>query len=131
MSSVYSQMIILCMIVLAGVALAIWARRILGANWSAAVTIKKGHQLIRSGPYALVRNPIYSGDILIVLGMALAVGKTRGLLGLVVMVAAVWHKGRTEERFLLTEFGDQYSDYQRAVGFLLPRLRSLSPGRAS
>lgn len=130
MSSVYSQTIILSVVVLAGVALAIWARRILGANWSAA-TIKKGHELIRTGPYALVRNPIYSGDILIVLGMSLAVGKTRGLLGLVVMVAAVWHKGRAEERFLLTEFAEQYVDYQRAVGFLLPRLRSLAPGPTS
>jgi protein-S-isoprenylcysteine O-methyltransferase Ste14 len=41
-------------------------------------------------------------------------------LGLTVMVAAIWHKGRTEERFLLAEFGDEYSTYQREVGFLIP-----------
>ena len=104
----------------AGVGFAISARHELGANWSSAVTIKTGHRLIRSGPYAIVRNPIYAGDIVIILGMALALGELRGLLGLALMVAAVWHKGRTEERFLLAEFGAEYADYQRDVGFLVP-----------
>jgi protein-S-isoprenylcysteine O-methyltransferase Ste14 len=109
-------------LVVAGVALAIWARRVLGTNWSAAVTIKEGHGLIRRGPYAIVRNPIYTGDVVIVLGMALALGEVRGLVGLVLMVVGVWSKGRAEERFLLAEFGDEYAAYQRDVGFLLPRV---------
>ena len=67
-----------------------------------------------------MRNPIYTGDIVIVLGMALGLGEFRGLVGLALMVAAVWHKGRVEERFLLAEFGDEYADYQREVGFLVP-----------
>jgi protein-S-isoprenylcysteine O-methyltransferase Ste14 len=54
--------------------------------------------------------------------MALALGEFRGLVGLALMVAAVWHKGRTEERFLLAEFDDDYADYQREVGFLIPRV---------
>ena len=110
------------LLVVAGAAFAIWARHTLGSNWSGAVTIKTGHRLIRSGPYALVRNPIYTGDIVIVLGMALALGEVRGLVGVAVMVVAVWHKGRTEERFLLAEFGAEYAEYQREVGFLLPRV---------
>ena len=113
-------------LVVAGVALAIWARRVLGVNWSAAVTVKAGHRLIRSGPYAVVRNPIYTGDIVIVLGMALASGEVRGLLGLALMVAAVWHKGRSEERLLRAEFGDEYAAYQRDVGFLMPLVRRRS-----
>jgi len=56
----------------------------------------------------------------IVLGMALALGELRGLIGLALMAAAVWHKGRSEERFLLAEFGDEYADYQREVRFLVP-----------
>jgi protein-S-isoprenylcysteine O-methyltransferase Ste14 len=108
-------------LVVFGVGFAIWARRVLGANWSAAVTIKEGHGLICSGPYAVVRNPIYTGDVAIVLGMALALGELRGLLGLAFMVAGVWSKGRAEERFLLAEFGDEYAAYRREVGFLLPR----------
>lgn len=118
-------------LVVAGVAFAIWARRILGADWSGTVTIKTGHRLVRSGPYAIVRNPIYTGDIVIVLGMAVALGAMSGFLGLALMVAAVWHKGRTEERFLLAEFGDEYADYQREVGFLLPRLLPRVSSRGS
>jgi isoprenylcysteine carboxyl methyltransferase (ICMT) family protein YpbQ len=108
------------LLVAAGAGFAIWSRHVLGANWSAAVTIKEEHRLIRRGPYAIVRNPIYTGDIAIVVGMALAVGEIRGLVGVALMVGAVWHKGRTEERFLLAEFGDEYADYQREVRFLLP-----------
>jgi protein-S-isoprenylcysteine O-methyltransferase Ste14 len=107
-------------LVAAGAGFAIWSRYVLGADWSAAVTIKEGHRLVRRGPYAVVRNPIYTGDITIVAGMALALGEYRGLVGLALMVGAVWHKGRTEERFLLAEFGDEYADYQREVSFLLP-----------
>ena len=111
-------------LVIAGIALAIWSRHILGANWSASVTIKTGHSLIRRGPYAVVRNPIYTGDIVIVLGMAVALGEVRGLLGLALMVGAAWHKARAEERFLLAEFGEEYADYRRSVGSLVPRIFS-------
>jgi protein-S-isoprenylcysteine O-methyltransferase Ste14 len=48
----------------AGLLFAIWARAYLGRNWSGAVTVKVGHQLIRTGPYRWVRHPIYSGMIL-------------------------------------------------------------------
>jgi protein-S-isoprenylcysteine O-methyltransferase Ste14 len=109
-------------LVVAGVALAIWSRQTLGANWSASVTIKTGHSLISRGPYAVVRNPIYAADIIMVLGMAVALGEVRGLLGLALMVGAAWHKARSEERFLLAEFGDEYAGYRRDVGFLLPRI---------
>lgn len=45
----------------AGVAMALWARWHLGANWSGAVTLKEGHELIRTGPYRAIRHPIYTG----------------------------------------------------------------------
>ena len=65
-----------------GAALAVWARLFLGANWSATVTIKQDHEIIRSGPYALVRHPIYSGFLLGMLGTAIAIGEVRGLLAI-------------------------------------------------
>ena len=58
----------------AGVAFAIWARHELGANWSGTVTIKEGHRLVRRGPYAVVRNPIYTGFVAATLGSAALVG---------------------------------------------------------
>src|SRR5580704_2769248 len=59
-------------VMVAGLAFAVWARVHLGTNWSGTVTLKEGHELIRSGPYALVRHPIYTGLLLAFAGTALA-----------------------------------------------------------
>lgn len=107
-------------LVIAGFGLAMWSRRVLGTNWSGAVRIVEGQHLVRSGPYAVVRNPIYSGIALGVLGTAVVGGTIGGLVGLALVVAALWRKGRMEERFLLAEFGDEYAAYQREVKFLIP-----------
>src|SRR5262249_44372574 len=65
----------------AGVLVAIWARYHLGTNWSATVTLKEGHELIRTGPYRAMRHPIYTGILLGLLGTAVAIGEFRALLG--------------------------------------------------
>jgi len=104
----------------AGVGFAIWARRELGTEWSGTVTIKEGHRLVRRGPYAVVRNPIYTGIILATLGTALTGGEVRGLLGLACVLVAVLFKVRTEERFLAEEFGDEFVSYKREVKSLIP-----------
>jgi protein-S-isoprenylcysteine O-methyltransferase Ste14 len=106
--------------VIAGVVLAIWSRRVLGGNWSGAVRITEGQHLVRTGPYAFVRNPIYSGIALAMFGTALVAGTIGSLLGFALVVASLWQKGRLEERFLLAEFGDEYAAYQREVKFLIP-----------
>jgi protein-S-isoprenylcysteine O-methyltransferase Ste14 len=67
----------------AGFAMTYWARVILGRNWSANVTIKEGLELIRTGPYGLVRHPIYTGLLLAAAGIALALTEYRGLLAIV------------------------------------------------
>jgi protein-S-isoprenylcysteine O-methyltransferase Ste14 len=104
----------------AGLALAIWARVILGRNWSAAVTIKHEHRLIRSGPYAVVRHPIYSGLLLALLGTGLDVGEVRALAA-VAIAFLVWHfKSRTEERFMVEQFGREYEEYRRRTRALVP-----------
>ena len=72
----------------AGVAIAFWARWHLGANWSGVVTLKEGHELIRTGPYRTIRHPIYTGILLALLGTAVAVGEVRGLLALAIAMAA-------------------------------------------
>lgn len=61
----------------AGLAFAIWARAIIGGNWSGAVSVKVGHELIRTGPYRWVLHPIYSGITLALLGTAMGIGRTR------------------------------------------------------
>jgi len=104
----------------AGVAVAIWARFFLGRNWSGAVTIKRDHSLVRRGPYAIVRHPIYAGFVLAMIGTALAIGELRCLLGIALALTHWWFKTRIEEQFLLEQFGDEYAQYRREVKALIP-----------
>jgi len=106
----------------AGVATAIWARFILADNWSARITVKVGHQLIRSGPYAYVRHPIYFGILLASLGTALLVGEWRGLLAIALVTVAFSMKAKREEAYMSTEFGEGYTRYRQSTGFLLPKM---------
>ena len=105
-----------------GVAVAIWARYCLGEYWSARVTLKEGHQLIRSGPYAFVRHPIYTGMLLGCVGAALVAGEWRGILAVALLLAAHSRKALREERLLATEFGEEYASYRGCTGFLFPRI---------
>jgi protein-S-isoprenylcysteine O-methyltransferase Ste14 len=104
----------------AGCAFAVWARVLLGSNWSATVTVKQNHEFILSGPYAIVRHPIYAGFLLGILGTALAVGEVRGLIALALAFAAWFRKARTEEEFLVEQFGNAYIDYGHEVKQLIP-----------
>lgn len=105
-----------------GAGVAIYARYSLGVFWSARVTLKEGHRLIRSGPYAWVRHPIYTGIFLAVAGTALVVGEWRGILALALLVTAHARKALREESLLTREFGEEYAAYRRGTGFLFPRL---------
>ena len=104
----------------AGLAFAIWARMTLGGNWSGTITVKQDHQLVRTGPYRMVRHPIYSGILLAMFGTALFFGELRGLIGFAIAFIAWWSKSRTEEQFMLEVFGDQYSRYRSEVKALIP-----------
>lgn len=106
----------------AGAAIAIWARHTLGQFWSARVTLKEGHELIRTGPYAFVRHPIYTGMFTACVGTALVEGEWRGVLACLLLLAAHSRKAMREEKLLTGEFGDQYRSYRRHTGFLFPRL---------
>jgi protein-S-isoprenylcysteine O-methyltransferase Ste14 len=105
----------------AGVAFAIWARWHLGANWSAVVSIRAGHELIRTGPYRAIRHPIYTGMLLGLAGTALTLGEVRGLLSFAITLAAFYAKARKEEAFLAQEFGPRFEEHAKHTGMFLPR----------
>lgn len=107
-------------LVVAGLAFTVWARVHLDANWSGTVTLKEGHELVRSGPYAFVRHPIYAGLLVALLGSALACGELRALIGLAVVAAAFVRKLRIEERFMRESFPEQYRQYCAEVPALIP-----------
>ena len=104
----------------AGLAIAVLARRRLGRNWSGTVTVKQDHELVRNGPYRFVRHPIYSGLLLAILGTAVAIGEWRGLIAFVLMTAGLAVKMQTEERFMRETFGEEYERYRAAVAALIP-----------
>jgi protein-S-isoprenylcysteine O-methyltransferase Ste14 len=104
----------------AGLLFTVWARLHLGRNWSGIITIKKEHELVTSGPYALVRHPIYTGLLLAFLGSALAVGDWRGVLAFALAAGALWRKLRIEERWMRQQFGDAYQAYSQRVAALVP-----------
>jgi protein-S-isoprenylcysteine O-methyltransferase Ste14 len=104
-----------------GVATAIWARVHLGSNWSGVVTLKEGHELIRTGPYRNIRHPIYTGILVAFLGNAIVNGQVRGLMALVVMWASFYIKARREEAFLEQEFGPKFHEHTQHTGMFLPK----------
>ncbi|MEJ0098154.1 MAG: isoprenylcysteine carboxylmethyltransferase family protein [Bauldia sp.] len=105
-----------------GLGFAIWARVHLGSNWSAEVTVKRDHELVGSGPYALARHPIYTGLLLAFVGTAIVVGEWRGVLAAVIVAGSFWYKLGLEERLMVETFGAAYEDYRRRVKALVPFL---------
>jgi protein-S-isoprenylcysteine O-methyltransferase Ste14 len=106
-----------------GIGLAIWARYHLAEYWSARITIKQDHQLIRTGPYARLRHPIYSGIILAAIGSAVVIDQWRCVLGVCLVLIGYCIKARKEETMLTQQFGDAFREHQKQTGFLIPRFR--------
>jgi protein-S-isoprenylcysteine O-methyltransferase Ste14 len=112
---------VLAGLTLAGISFAWWARIHLGRFWSNAITHKEGHRVIETGPYGLVRHPIYTGLIAGMLTTGVAVGTVTAILGAVLISLGMWQKARMEEGFLTAELGaDAYGSYCRRVPMLLP-----------
>ncbi|MFZ0038720.1 MAG: isoprenylcysteine carboxylmethyltransferase family protein [Candidatus Acidiferrales bacterium] len=112
----------------AGITVTVWARICLGRNWSDKVVIKEDHELIRSGPYAYMRHPIYSGVLLGVAGTALAIGEWRGVVAFCLLLTTYAIKAKKEERVLAGAFGAAFEEHARDTGFLLPRIHFGTPG---
>jgi protein-S-isoprenylcysteine O-methyltransferase Ste14 len=98
-----------------------WARIHLGRLWSGWVTKKAGHRIVDTGPYRIVRHPIYTGLMIAAFATAAANGTTAALAGAAVMTFSFWLKARLEERFLSAELGAEvYGEYRRRVPMLIP-----------
>jgi protein-S-isoprenylcysteine O-methyltransferase Ste14 len=106
---------------LSGLGLAVWARIYLGRNWGMPMTQKDEPELVTSGPYRLVRHPIYSGILLGLLGTSLATDIywliTVGVMGVYFVYSA-----RVEERFMTTSFPTTYPGYRTRTKMLIPFL---------
>jgi serine phosphatase RsbU (regulator of sigma subunit)/protein-S-isoprenylcysteine O-methyltransferase Ste14 len=110
----------------AGIGFAVWARLHLGRYWSGFITLKEGHKVIDTGPYGMVRHPIYTGWLIAMFGSALLAGTIDGFLGFEIVTLGFLIKLQREERLLSTELGDEYRRYmQRVPSALVPMLSSV------
>ena len=120
----YGGACVLALVIVAGLAFTWWARIYLGRLWSSAITRKEDHTVVDTGPYALVRHPIYTGLIVALLATAGAEATVTALLGTALIIVGLWQKARSEERFLMVELGpDAYGSYRRRVPMLVPFLQ--------
>ncbi len=103
-----------------GLLFSAWGRIHLGTNWSVSVTLKENHELVRTGPYRVVRHPIYTGCLLALAGDVLIGGEWRGVVGLLLIFASLFYKVRKEEHWLTEYFGGSYQRYSKEVAALIP-----------
>ena len=104
-----------------GFAFCWWARIHLGKLWSGTITRKADHRIVDTGPYGLVRHPIYTGILLAVLATMLAKGSLPGIAAAVLLTLGLWMKARLEEAWLRSELGaEAYDEYRRRVPMLVP-----------
>jgi protein-S-isoprenylcysteine O-methyltransferase Ste14 len=115
---------ILFVIALVGLAITWWARIHLGTLWSGTVTRKAHHKVIKTGPYAIVRHPIYAGISLALIATVLLRPNWLGIAGAALIIASFVIKYRLEERFLMQELGPEYKHYKKVTPALVPFLTS-------
>ncbi len=106
-----------------GLSYAVWARLHLGRMWSARVTLKEEHQIIKTGPYTITRHPIYTGMLLALLGTVLVRDTLGAMIGCAFIATGFVLKLRQEERLLIEHFGDDYRVYRQEVPALIPHPR--------
>jgi protein-S-isoprenylcysteine O-methyltransferase Ste14 len=110
-------------LVVLGVAVSLWAIATLGRHYDLELEIHRDHELVRNGPYRLVRHPLYTGLGLHFAGACLATGNLLLIAGtLLVTYPALYLRAKTEERLLRERFGPAYDEYARKVGMLVPLL---------
>ncbi|HEV8655513.1 MAG TPA: isoprenylcysteine carboxylmethyltransferase family protein [Candidatus Limnocylindria bacterium] len=108
---------------LVGIAFSLWAMVSLGRHYDLVLEVHADHELVRRGPYALVRHPLYTGLGLHFAGACLATGNVLLIAGtLLVSYPAFYLRARAEEALLRERFGAEYAKYAREVPMLVPLL---------
>ncbi len=109
--------LVLCAI---GLVFALLARIWLGENWSGRITVKENHELVQSGPYAVTRNPIYTGFLFAFAGSSMSLGQVRGYIGIIFLLICISIKIFQEEQFMQEVFGEKFTAYKSKVKRLIP-----------
>jgi protein-S-isoprenylcysteine O-methyltransferase Ste14 len=119
--------IVLAILTIVLAVLSVWmviaAVKTLGRQWSLAARVVEGHRLVTEGPYRIVRNPIYTGMLGMLVATGLAISHPVGLLlGLMVFLTGTVVRVRSEEKLLREEFGQEFEAYARRVPAFIPKI---------
>ena len=115
---------IMVALTLGGLLFTWWARIHLGRLWSDLIVKKAGHHVVDTGPYRLVRHPIYAGLIVAAFATAIGKGTLVAVVGAAILMVAFYTKARREERFLRAELGEgAYDGYAEKTPMLVPFVR--------
>ncbi len=109
-----------------GILMLVLTHRVLGIHWSTTLQIKEGHTLITTGPYSLIRHPMYTSLSIIFVGLAIVSSFWPLWILTLLMIIFFFRIVRREEDMMIDEFGDAYISYIERTGRYLPRLRRRS-----
>ncbi|MDY9928013.1 protein-S-isoprenylcysteine O-methyltransferase [Methanosarcina sp.] len=111
-------------LIFAGNLLFIWSHRALGRNWSPLLEIRRGHTLITEGPYRFIRHPMYAAIFLIGIGVSLLSANWIVALSYMLPMTNMYlFRISDEEKMMAEQFGNEYKEYMRNTGRLIPKLR--------
>jgi protein-S-isoprenylcysteine O-methyltransferase Ste14 len=113
---VSSAGVLLCAL---GLGFTVWARVHLGRNWGMPMTVREDPELVASGPYSLVRHPIYSGILAAMLGSSLVDGRFWPFV-FIGCAAYFIYSATTEEKLMTQQFPNRYTDYKKRTKMLIP-----------
>jgi protein-S-isoprenylcysteine O-methyltransferase Ste14 len=119
------------LLVVLGLAFTWTARLHLGPLWSSTSAPTEDHRIVDTGPYGIVRHPVYAGLLLAVIATAIERGRIESVAAALVLIAGVSLRAKLEERFLKRDLGDEaYGSYRRRVPMLVPFAKIAPPASA-
>lgn len=108
-------------VIWAGIAFRLWSIVTLGKYFRGVVHIQEGHQVVRSGPYRVLRHPSYAGLLVALFGLGITLTNPFAILiDWALILFGVWYRIHVEERVLLDGLGEEYADYMRTTNRLIP-----------
>jgi protein-S-isoprenylcysteine O-methyltransferase Ste14 len=100
-----------------------WVHRTLGKFFSYALEVKGEHELVKDGPYARIRHPMYTAEMIFNIGMVLVASNWLLLIFWLIGVPLAYLRMFNEEKMMVGQFGDEYTEYMKSTGRLFPKLR--------
>lgn len=108
-------------VMILGIALRQWSIAVLGRFFSGAVGVQAGQKVVDKGPYRLVRHPSYTGALLILVGLGLALQSWGAILAIVSLFGVAFsYRMSVEEKVLISQLGDEYIQYTKRTKRLIP-----------